>query len=108
MELDRADRDARVERILDELDDVEARIDELRPADRVQSKVIVLGLLLVLLLAAAALVAALILPGAWDLAPFLIAAFPYALVAWRTISAKNEELAELQLARARLTGPPSA
>lgn len=34
MDLDQTNRDARLARILDELDDVEARIEELRPASR--------------------------------------------------------------------------
>jgi hypothetical protein len=101
MELDQAGRDARLERILDQLDDVEARIEELRPAGRAKTIVIVLFLVLV---TTAVLLAAVIVPGNWDLAPFLIAASVYAWVGWVKISAKNEERTELERERTRLTG----
>ena len=105
MEPNQADRDARLARILDELDDVEARIEELRPASQVRSMVIVLFLFLVLV--AVFLIAA-IVPGNWDLAPFLAAACVYAGIGLKSISSKNEELAELKQERARLTGGPTA
>lgn len=89
MEPDQADRDARLERILDELDDVEAQIEELRPAGQARSLAFATALLLFLLVAAAALAAILFIPGAWDLAPFLIAAFAYAVYGWKSISSKN-------------------
>jgi fatty acid desaturase len=105
MESSQEDRDARVERMLGELDDVEARIDELRPVGQVRTMVTVLVLLLVVV---AAFLAVLILPAGWELAPFLVAAGGFALVGLRSISAKGEELAELQRERARLTRGPTA
>ena len=105
MEPNQADRDARLERILDELDDVEARIEELRPVSQVRSMVVVTFLFLVLI---AVFLAAAIVPGNWDLAPFLIAACAYAVFGLKSISAKGEELAELKQERARLTAGPTA
>jgi fatty acid desaturase len=105
MDVNHSDRDARVERILGELDGVEARMEELRPAGHVRTMVIVLVLLLVTV---AAILAVLILPGGWGLAPFLIAAGGFALVGLKSISAKGEELTELKHERARLTGGPTA
>ncbi|MGE0158541.1 MAG: hypothetical protein AB7T31_03960 [Gemmatimonadales bacterium] len=101
MEQPRSDRDARVERMLDELDDVEAKIEELRPASRARTMVLVLALLVVTVVA---VVAMLFVPGGWGLAPFLIAATAYSVVGLFAISRKNEELAELEAERARLIG----
>jgi uncharacterized integral membrane protein len=106
MEQSQSDRDSRVARILDELDDVEAEIAELHPANQTRSRILVLFLLLVLLVIGAALVTVLVVPGAWDLAPFLIAAGAFALTGLKWISSKNEELAELKQDRARLIGGP--
>jgi hypothetical protein len=105
MESSQADRDTRLERILDELDDVEARIEELRPVSQVRSFVLVTFLLLVLI---AVFLAAAVVPGNWDLAPFLIAAGAYAVFGLKSLSAKGEELAELKSERARLTAGPTA
>jgi hypothetical protein len=105
MELDQAGRDARLERMLDQLDDVEAKIEELHPVSQVRSMVFVLFLLLVI---AAAIATLLIVPGAWDLSPFLIAATVYALIGLQSISTKNEELTGLKQERERLTGSTTA
>jgi hypothetical protein len=106
MELSQADRDARFARILEELDDVEAKIEELHPASQTRSMVFVLFLVLVVLCIVAAFLTILVVPGAWDLAPFLIAAGAFALVGLKSISSKNEALAELKQERSRLTEGP--
>jgi fatty acid desaturase len=103
MELDQADRDARLARMLDELDDIETKIEELHPASQVRSMVFVLFLMLVI---AAAFVIVLFVPGTWDLAPFLIPLGAFAVVGLKSISTKNEELADLKQERARLTEGP--
>lgn len=100
MEPTQAERDARVERILEELDHVEAEIEELHPASRVRSMLVVLVALVVTL---GTVLAFLMVPGIWDLTPFLIAAVGYGIAGWISLSAKNEKLAELKQERARLT-----
>jgi hypothetical protein len=105
MRLDQADRDARLARILDELDDVEVRIEELRPASQPRSMVFVLFLVLAVLCIPAAFLT-ILAAGAWDLAPFLLAAGAFALAGLKSISSKNEELAELRQARSRLVEGP--
>jgi hypothetical protein len=105
MEQSQAERDSRIARILDELDDVEAKIEELRPASQVRSMVIVLFLMLVLI---AVFLATALVPGNWDLAPFAIAACVYAVIGLRSISSKQEQLAELRQERSRLIEGPTA
>ena len=102
---EQTDRDARLARMLDDLDDVESKIEELRPASQVRSMIFVVLLFLVLAVVA---VTVLFVPRLWDLAPFLIAAGAYAFVALRSISAKNEELAELKNQQSRITEHPTA
>ena len=105
MEPDQAERDARVVRTLDELDDIEAKIEELHSVARPRTIAIYLLLLLV---PVAALLAVLALPGVRSFAPFLIVGCAYALIGLRWIGRKNEELAELKEERARLAGEPTA
>ena len=69
MEPDQAERDARVVRMLDELDDVETRIEDLHSVGRPRTIAIYLLLLLV---PVAALLAVLVLPGVRSFTPFLI------------------------------------
>jgi hypothetical protein len=91
-----ADRDARVERMLGELDGVEARMEELRPANRVRTMLFV-----------AAFLSVLIVPGISDYLPFVIVAVAYASFGLTRISATAEELSELKCERARLTEGPT-
>jgi membrane protein implicated in regulation of membrane protease activity len=64
--------------------------------------------LILLLVVIAAAVVVLFVPGALDLAPFLIAAIAYAVVGLRSIFTKNEELSDLKQEQARITGGPTA
>lgn len=106
MDPSQAERDARVERILEELDEVETQIEELHSTGRVRSALVVL---VALLGTFCAILAFFLIPGIWSLSPFVIAALGYAVAGWISLSTKAEKLAELKQERADLiTGGPTA
>jgi hypothetical protein len=105
MEADQAERDARVVRRLDEIDDIEAKIEDLHSVGRPRTLAVYL---LLLFLPVAALLAVLFVPGVRSLTPFLLVACAYAFLGLRWIGRKNEELAELKEERSRLTEGPRA
>jgi len=102
---DQAERDARVVRTLDELDDIESKIEDLYSAGRPRTLAIYLLLLMV---PVAVLLAFLFVPAVRGFMPFLLVACAYAFVGLKWIGTKNEELADLKEQRTRLTERPRA